>query len=160
MIPEALYQQLKYSVESLPTRFGRLVFLVSLRDPHTGRYLQEGWAILATVCEIHQALEEAHRESFSALIALPLEELCRELKGHLASLDPAVIDTAKLWLEIEPFWEMIPQRCSAIERSLFVSQMRLALEMLLRLPESFGEVEGTASARPLVDLPLQRRYLN
>ncbi len=78
VIPEALRRQLEYSLEWLPTPFDRLVFLTSPRDPYTGRYMQEGWAIIAIADEIHQALREARREIFSALIALLLSFLLLE----------------------------------------------------------------------------------
>jgi hypothetical protein len=160
VIPEFLFRQLRYSLESLPTSFARLLFLASLRDPHTGQYIQEGWAMIASACEIHQALEETHREIFSDVVALPLAEFCRELKEQLGSLAQPECGLEKLWLEIESFRDMVPQGCSSVERNLFVSQMKLALEILIRAPEACRQSERAASARHLHDLPLKPRYLN
>jgi hypothetical protein len=160
VLPEKLARQLDYSLESLPTPFARLVFLASLRDPYTGQYLHEGWGTIAAVGDIHQALEKAHREIFSAVVALPLGDFCAELGRHFASLNQPQAVIAKLWLEIEPYREMVPQGCSAIERGLFVAQIRLALEALKRLPQLGGEQEPAASPRQQPDPPPQPRYLN
>jgi hypothetical protein len=160
VLPEKLARQLDYSLESLPTPFARLVFLASLRDPYTGQYLHEGWGSVATVTDIHQALEKAHREIFSAVVAMPLADVCKELGRHFAALRQPQAEVVKLWLEIEPYREMIPQGCSAVERSLFVAQIRLALEALQRLPE-LGVVQEEAASQPQPpDPPLQPRYLN
>jgi hypothetical protein len=160
MLPDKLARQLDYSLESLPTPFARLVFLASLRDPYTGQYLHEGWGTIAAVGEIHQALEKAHQEIFSAVVALSLGDFCAELGRHFTSLNQPHVAIAKLWLEIEPYREMIPQGCSPIERALFVAQIRLALEALKRLPEPGGGQEPAASPRQLPDPLPQPRYLN
>jgi hypothetical protein len=160
MTPEELFRQLQYAFESLPTPFARLIFLSSLRDPYTGRYMQEGWAVIATADEIHQALEEAQKEIFSVVVGLPLADFCRELREHFASLGQPEGEVARVWLETEPFRDMVPRGCSATERSLFVSQMRLALEMLTRLPETPTGVGRPASATRVPELPHKPRYLN
>jgi hypothetical protein len=160
VLPEKLARQLDYSLESLTTPFARLVFLASLRDPYTGQYLHEGWGMIATVMDIHQALEKAHREIFSAVVALPLADVCKELGRHFVSLGQRQAEIATLWLEIEPYREMIPQGCSSVERSLFVAQIRLALEALKRLPELGGDQEPAASQPQPPGQPPQPRYLN
>src|ERR1700719_4491993 len=41
-------------LDALPSAFAQLVFLSSLRDPYTGRYLHEGWASVSTPEEVNR----------------------------------------------------------------------------------------------------------
>ena len=109
MITDNLVNQLGYSLDSLPSPFARLVFLASIRDLYTGRYLHEGWGTIASPEEVHEALRTAHREVFTSVVGLSLVELCGGLKEHFASLGRPEHRTAKLWIEIEPYRGMIPQ---------------------------------------------------
>lgn len=148
MITDKLIRQLEYSLDSLPSAFARLVFLASIRDAYTGHYLHEGWGTIASPEEVHEALRTSHGEVFSSVVGLSLIELWRELKEHFASLGRPERETAKLWIEIEPYREMVPQGCLAIERKLFLSQLKLALQVLICSPELVVDQEEPAASQP------------
>ncbi len=120
------------SLEHLPTRISRLVYLSSLYDPYTGRYLHEGWIGAASPDEIHQVMRRKHLQAFENVLELPLQSLCEELTEHFSSLPGSVTETARLWLDTEPFREMIPAGSSPVGRDLLVSQIRTALKVLVR----------------------------
>jgi hypothetical protein len=129
---------------ALPTPFQQLVFLASLRDSYSGRYLHEGWATVVSADEIHRALRQAHLDCFDEILKLPLTALCGQLQQHFASLGEEERKVAALWLETEPHRDTIPAGASRLEREFFLSQMRAALAVLASalsleaLPERFS----------------------
>lgn len=138
--------------------FARLVFLGSLRDAYSGRYLHEGWGEVASKEEVHSILLDTHNSLYLAVLRMPLLDLSRELRRHFQSINEAEGETVRLWLEAEPFRDLVPLGCSAAVRELFVSQVRTALEVLRRVPDWKELAEPIASPPTLLDqLPLPRR---
>lgn len=138
-------------VRSVGTDFERLVFLGSLRDAYSGRYLHEGWLRVASPEEIHQVLQGAHQLSFESVLVLSLMDLSKQLRFHFQSLNQSEREASLLWLEAEPFRDLIPRGCSPALRELFVSQVRTALAVLLHTPD-WAELAGPAALpRPLPD---------
>lgn len=143
------------ALDSLQTPFARLVFLAALRDSYTGRYLHEGWATVSSAEEVHRAAQEVHYATMKDVLRLPLAEFCRQLRDHFRSLGGVEQEMAKLWLEIEPFREMLPAGGSPLERELFLTQMKAALGVLVRCPDLVILHAQVASLRQPLDLPLR-----
>jgi hypothetical protein len=131
--------------DALPSPFAQLAFLASLRDPYTGHYLHEGWATVCSPAEVNLALRQTHRDVFQSVASLPLVALSRELRKHFKSLEETERRAATLWLETEPYYEMIPEGCSSLSRRFFISQVRFALEILIHAP-SWEYLEEPASS--------------
>ncbi len=134
MSEDRLNRQLLLSLGNLPTPFSQLAFLASLRDLYTGQYLHEGWCSLGSTDEVHNTLRRVHGETFEQVAKLRLLEVCRELRRHFESVGKPEEPSARLWLDLEPYREMIPEGCSELERTLFLSQMKAALTILLSAP--------------------------
>ena len=147
-------------LDGLPSVFVQLVFLSSLRDPYTGHYLHEGWANVFSPEEVNRAIRETHRSVFEAVVNLSLMDLSRELRKHFDSLGQVEVRVANLWLETEPYYEMIPEGCSVLARRFFISQFRSALQVLIQAPGWTYLEESDASPLPQ-PLPEPRpRWLN
>lgn len=140
--------------------FARLVFVGSLRDAYSGRYLHEGWSGIASGEEVHATLRNVHHATFASVLRLPLLDLSRELRRHFRSLNQPENETALLWLEIEPFRDLIPQGCLPEWRELFVSQVRIGLKVLQRAPDWTELSEPIASPPPPPDQSLLLQWLN
>jgi hypothetical protein len=145
---------------SLPSPFAQLVFLASLRDPYTGHYFHEGWASVSSPADVNATLRETHRTVFNSVVDLSLVPLTRELRRHFASLGEAELRVANLWLQTEPYHEMIPEGCPLLSRKFFISQVRLALEVLSQAPGWTYLEEPTASPFPPPGPAPQPRWLN
>jgi hypothetical protein len=130
-----LKRYIAQAVRSADTVFESLVFLGSLRDAYTGRYLHEGLSGTASAEEIHRTLREFHRSNFEAVLSLPLIDLSKQLRFHFRKVEEPERETSLLWLEAEPFRDLIPQACSPVLRDLFVSKVKTALEVLCRDPD-------------------------
>lgn len=151
---------LLHAMSSLPTPFARLVFVTSMRDHYTGQYLHEGWAGVSSSEQVNVALRQTHRHVFEIVAVLPLVDLCREIRKHFDSLGEAELRTANFWLETEPYYEMIPAGYPLLARKLFISQVRLALEILVRAPK-WDCLEMPTSSPPLPPDPIHPlRWLN
>lgn len=135
----------------LPSSFAKLMFLTSLRDPYTGHYIHEGWASCSSPTEVHKMLHEAHRIAFESVLEMSLSGIARELRKHFESLGEIEPSVASLWLELEPYREMIPQGSPAICRRLFTSQLRLGLEILVHDPVWPRSQEPVSSRLPPLD---------
>jgi hypothetical protein len=160
MEPEHLKRYVAQAVQSAGSGFERLVFLGSLRDAYTGQYLHEGWAQIGAADEIHGVIRKFHQAVFEAVLRLPITELANELRLHFRSLNYPERQTAFLWLEIEPFRDLIPQGCAALLRELFISQIRTALEVLRQAPD-WEELRGpVAPPRVVHDESPLLRWLN
>lgn len=133
--PDRLLRHVMRTLSALPSHLARLIYLASLRDAYTGRYLHEGWMSFAAPEEVNSTIRQIHVETFSSVVELHLEALCRELRQHFESLGGPVRETAGLWLELEPFRELQPRGCSPLEQRLFISQMQAALGALRRSPD-------------------------
>lgn len=135
---------LNRSLSSLGNSLDRLVFLASMRDPYNGKYVHEGWATVASAEEVHRTTQKTHFALFEGVFDLPLEELCGQLHEHFNSVDSSDRQMAKRWLESEPFRDAIPEGATTLQREFFLSQMRIALWILIAssnqvaLPERFA----------------------
>jgi hypothetical protein len=136
------------AVHSADTAFERLVFLGSLRDFYTGRYIHDGWTQMATPEDIHRVVEGVHQSSFESVLHLTIIELCKQLRFHFRSIKQPELATCNLWLETQPFRILIPSRCSPPMRELFVSNIQTALEVLQRAPQWPDLNEPVALLRP------------
>jgi hypothetical protein len=134
-VPEKFTRLIEKSLASLPSPLARLIFLTSLRDSYTGRYLHEGWVTVASPEEVNRMLRHIHREVFDSVIRLSLPNFCKELREHFKSIGEVEEKSAKLWLEIEPYREMIPEGCLRAERDFFISEIKAALGVLVHAPD-------------------------
>lgn len=154
---ERLDRYLKRALDSLDGPFAKLAFLASLRDPYTGRYLHEGWSAVLPPELVHDALRENHRCVFQAAVDLTLADLCNELRTHFHMLGEEENRVAKLWLETEPYYELVPEGCPLLPRKFFIAQIRAALEVLVRAPHwEFLREPAASQPQPLGPLPQPR----
>lgn len=131
MQPESIANLLNKSLSALPNSVAQLIFLSSLFDSYTGRYLHEGWVSLDDSEQIHRVIQQRHHAVLAEVMELSVPDLADRIQEHLKEngSEPGI---ARMWLETEPFREMIPAGCSTLEREFFVSQVRIALELLRR----------------------------
>jgi hypothetical protein len=156
----SIHRYLRKALVSLSNPFAQLVFLSSLRDPYTGQYLHEGWASFSSRAEVHEAVCETHQQIFESVARLSLIALSVELRKHFESTGEGEARTANLWLETEPYYQMVPEGCSFLSRKFFISQVRFALEILVQAPTWSCLEEPTSSPLQQPALPLPPHFLN
>ena len=62
------------TLSQIPTTFGRLIYLASLRDQNTGSYQHHGLAQLFGAEETDQTLRQSHLLTFSEWLCFNLEQ--------------------------------------------------------------------------------------
>ena len=121
------------SLVRVPTLFGRLVYLASLRDPASGRYTHESLAPLFAPEEVDRALRSSHQQIFQQWISAGLADQKADLDEYLSAAGGPRYAL--------PYRSLTPAAAREVERQLYLTDLETLLE-LLRLES------GAASAVP------------
>jgi hypothetical protein len=120
----------RHTLSQIPTTFGRLVFLSTLRDPNTGVYAHYGFAQRVGEEAADEALRQSHLQCFSEWLAFSLEEQKADLDLYLSGIDSdkkTILDT---WIRTKPYRNLIPATAMEVERRLYHSDLETLLELL------------------------------
>lgn len=130
------------SLSIIPTCYGRLVYLTSLRDPNTGRY--EHYLLEASygASLVQAALEGIHIQSYRSWVAMNLEQKRADLYLYLISLSSDKRQVLQTWLITAPYRALIPLHTQPVEHDVFLSDMQILLDLLMN---EFG-IEGPEGA--------------
>ena len=140
------------TLAAIPGELARLVYLASTRDYNSGRYHHEGLSARFGFEQAQKALEEAHRAAFADLSSLSLERLVGELETYLQASHEAAGDFIATWQELEPYRIAIPKETDAAQVQLFLSNVRIGLEILRCRQEENRTGLPASSPRPLPGL--------
>jgi hypothetical protein len=106
-------------LSQIPTLFGRLVFLASLRDAVTGRYTHEALAGLLGAEETDRTLCHSHHQIFSQWLASGLAEQKADLDEYRQG-SPNEPDYRKL----------VPATAREVERQLYLTDLETLQELM------------------------------
>ena len=121
---------LRRTLSGIPCDLARLIYLASTRDYNSGMYHHEGLAARYGSEQARDALQSAHRDIFCRLVGLPLQELVNELEVYVRMSHEAPTGFIHAWQELEPYRVAIPMEMDSTMVQLFLSNVRLALEIL------------------------------
>jgi hypothetical protein len=111
----------------LGSRFGRVIYLASMRDYNTGHYYHDGLSFQFSEEAAERALAETHREEFVALTLSPLEEFVNQLQLYLRSVGAETAESIRVWERLEPYRVAIPFDSDPLTAQLFLANVKLAL---------------------------------
>ena len=118
------------ALSDLPNDLTRMLYLASLRDCNSGRYLHPQLSQTLGVEEADRAISICHQQIFRNLLntpasgyALQLEEYIRYTRADRA----VVLDT---WQSLQAYRSTIPVHASALYSELFCLNVELALTIL------------------------------
>ena len=120
-------------LSQIPTTFGRLVYLVSLRDPNTGIYRHFGVAQQFGEEEAGEVLSQSHMDVFNEWLSFTLEQRKADLDCYLSGIpgDRAMIlDT---WLRLPPYHNLIPATAQPSQRDFYLSDLKALIALLLNV---------------------------
>jgi hypothetical protein len=114
----------------IPTLFGRILYLSSLRSP-SGAYEHAGLAQMIGDEEAGETLRRSHTRLFQDWLCLSLEQQKADLQEYLAETpDPAGILAA--WTASGASQSWPPSTAQDVERRLFAGDLKTVLALLKR----------------------------
>jgi hypothetical protein len=127
------------TINQIPSTFGRLVYLASLRDPNTGRYQHHGLAQAFGDGEADAVLRDSHERTFSEWLCDGLERQKADLDLYLSSFQSDRSTIVATWIRLAPYRNLIPASAGDPERRLYLSDLEALLEILKAEHDVFGQ---------------------
>ena len=131
------------TLTQIPSLFGRLAYLASLRDVNSDQYHHHGLATVFGEAEAHRALRESHETAFAEWLTFTIEQQKADLDLYLSMLDQPKRFLLQTWQRLAPYKNLIPTSAADEERRLYL----LDLETILNLLRNEYAV-GPAASQP------------
>jgi hypothetical protein len=131
-VEQAYDDLLRRSLSKIEGDLARLIYLASTRDYNTGKYHHDGLAARFQEEIAGQALELAHREIFCRIATSSLEELVAQVEIYVSSSRQSREEVLQVWQKLEPYRVALPVDVNIAVAQLFVSNIKLALAILLQ----------------------------
>jgi hypothetical protein len=135
----------------IPCDLARLIYLASTRDYNSGVYHHEGLAARYGTESARVALRAAHKDIFYRLVCLSLEGLVTDLETYVRVSREAPAGIIHAWQELEPYRVAIPMEVDSAVVQLFLSNIKLALEVLQVRRAKSQDCRSTSSQPRLLD---------
>jgi hypothetical protein len=126
------------TLSQIPTVYGRLVYLSSLRDPNSGLYRHHGLAMVFSPEAAHEALEESHLSSFREWLALSLEHQKADLDLYMSDQPTDRRTLVENWIRLAPYRGLMPAAVTKPEEELFMADVEALLKVLKNELEGGG----------------------
>ncbi len=121
----------RHTLARIPTLFGRVLYLSSLRNQSSGAYEHSGLAQMVGDEEAGETLRRSHARIFQDWLCLNVEQQKADLQEYLAETrNPA--GTLADWTASAAYKGWVPPTAQDAERRLFVGDLEILLSLLKR----------------------------
>lgn len=135
------------TLSQIPSLFGRLVYIASLRNANNGRYEHHGLSLVFGEEEANHALKKSHVQAFREWLTFNLEQQVADVELYLSGLEEDRASVLKQWLRLAPYRNLVPSAAKHVERRLYVADLTTVLEVLKNASAGAAPDPG-ASPRP------------
>ncbi|MGH9627469.1 MAG: hypothetical protein ACRD7E_03780, partial [Bryobacteraceae bacterium] len=118
------------TLSQIPSVFGRLVYLSSLRSSITGRYEHHGLALVFGEVEADRALGKSHTEAFSEWLSYNIEHQKADLDLYFSGLPADRRTVVETWARLAPHKGFIPASALKVEEQLYMADFEALLDLL------------------------------
>jgi hypothetical protein len=118
------------TLSQVPTAFGRIVYLASLRNLNSGKYEHFGLARIYSEEQSDAAIRLSHTQAVAEWLNFPLAQQKSDLEEYLDGLEGGRRQVLGAWAALMPQRGLLPADASEAEKQLFLSDLELILEML------------------------------
>ena len=139
----ALSDLWKHTLSSIPSTYGKLVCLASLRDPNSGRYRHYGLGTAFGREQSALALQQSHEQVFREWLKMALEQKDADLKQYLEELTEPQALVAANWLRGGYYETLPPDRASRPQRAQFRQELKALLELIQNAAASGASLPGS-----------------
>lgn len=127
---EALGRQiLRVILQQIPTLFGRLDYVASLRNPATGAYEHPVLAQVVSAAELDRLLRHHHHQIFSEWLASSLQDQKDDLSRYLYGSGEGA-QAGEHLSRLAAFAKLVPPAAREVERQLYLTDWEILLELL------------------------------
>jgi hypothetical protein len=113
----------------IPSDFGRLYYVSSLRDSETGQYLHAGLMDVYSANSVQAALAHCHEELFTRILEASLKEQESDLRKCMRSAGDEFWSIVEDWRASRGYQTMCPQGLPDYLNTLFCSNVGTLLEV-------------------------------
>jgi hypothetical protein len=130
------------TLSQIPSSFGRMAWLASLRNPHSGVYEHHGLAVLFGPEGSNKALRLSHLACCREWLNTSIEEQMADLRLYIDSQSGSPGEIIGNWRELG-FWRTIlPASIRGAERAMYLANVEALLTLLQN--EAAGGVRRSA----------------
>lgn len=120
----------RHTLSGIPTFPGRLAYLASLRNIHSGAYEHFGLAQRVGEEEVDRLIRRSHVDIFQEWLCFGLERQRQELEEYFEGLPGDKREIIAAWLSVEPYAAWIPADSRDVERKLYYTDLSVALDLI------------------------------
>ena len=114
----------------IPSVFGRLVYLSSLRNAVTGKYEHHGLALMFGEDDARRALRKSHARAFGEWLGFNLEQQKADLDLYLSTVAEDKRSIIENWLSVAAYKTFIPSSAAIVEKRLYVADIDALIALL------------------------------
>lgn len=118
------------TLSRIPTVFGRVAHMASLRDVNTGAYRHHGLAQRIGEAATDAILRRSHMAVFTEWLCFGLKLQKEEVEEYFAGIEGNRRDMIASWLTLEPYGNWVPAESREVERELFYADLGVVLELI------------------------------
>jgi hypothetical protein len=120
------------TLAQIPTLFGRLAYLASLRNPNANSYQHHGLAARFGVRASQAALKDSHVELLRDWLTMPLAARKNDLDHYLGEMETPRALVIHNWKRLRVYTQYVPVQALKPERELFLGDLEILLEIISR----------------------------